>query len=91
MEALLSKPMKQRMAITLDETVKDELTATIPKQKRAQFVEMAIAKALREEAKKRALQAIDDLPSFSTDGKDSVEVLRQIRSDRQKYLIDRND
>ncbi len=78
---LLGRPMKQRIAITLDETVKDELTPSIPKQKRVQYVEMAIAKALREEAKKRALQAIDDLPSYPTSGEDSMEVLRQIRSD----------
>jgi len=81
--------MKQRMAFTLDESVSDELNARIPKQLRSQFVEKAIADALRIEAKKTALDSIDALAQYASGQKDSVTVLRELREGRQRYLINR--
>ena len=71
---------KERAAFTLSQSVKAELETQIPKSKRSQFVEKAIAKALEAEAKRRAIESLEELPCYETKGEDSVAVLRNIRA-----------
>ena len=83
--------LKERAAFTLSQSVKSELEASVPKTKRSQFVNEAIASALLSEAKKKALRALDNLPLVENKtGKDSVEVLREIRAERMRQLIERH-
>lgn len=77
---------KVRAAFTIAAPVKEELEAVVPKSKRSQFVEQAIAAALLKEAKRKALAAIDNAPCVGTDGKDSVAVLSDIRRSRTADL-----
>ena len=81
---------KERANFTLSGSVKDALERTVPKSKRSQFVERAIADALKAEAKRRALEAIGNAPAYDTKGQDSVERLRQIRSERADRVIGRH-
>lgn len=82
---------KERANFTISGSVKAELEDAIPKSKRSQFVEQAIADALRVEAKLRALTAIEKAPAYATNGRDSVERLRQIRRERSEQIIDRHE
>ena len=83
--------MKERAAFSLSDDVKFTLEERIPKSQRSQFVDHAIAAALLEDAKRRALEAIDDAPATDTRGEDSVEVLRRIRRERTAYVAGRHN
>lgn len=84
--------LKERAAFTLSQSVKSELEAVVPKSKRSQFVENAIATALLAEAKRRALKALDTLPLYEKkSGKNSVEILRELRAERAEQLIQRHN
>jgi hypothetical protein len=87
---LIMPDRKERAAFTLSSQVKFELEEAVPKSKRSQFVERAIADALMAQAKKQALEAIENAPAYQVLDKDSVELLRQIRQGRDLDLIDRN-
>ncbi|HZG28608.1 MAG TPA: hypothetical protein VE079_09130 [Ensifer sp.] len=65
---------KERAAFTISKALKAELEDVVPASKRSRFVEKAIA-----DARQRALDALDKLPSYDSKGEDSVEVLRRIR------------
>ena len=81
---------KERAAFTISKSLKDELEEVVPASKRSQFVEKAIADALLKEAKRKALAALNDLPAYDTGERDSVELLRQIRSERADYVASRH-
>lgn len=81
---------KDRAAFTLSKDVKALLEEAVPKHKRSQFVEHAIAAALLAEAKQRALRALDEAPKAKTNGEDSVTVLRRIRAQRDQQLVARH-
>lgn len=81
---------KERAAFTLSRSIKDELEEAVPASKRSQFVERAIADALLKEAKRRALDSLRNMKTYSTGGRDSVEVLRQIRRERADYIASRH-
>jgi hypothetical protein len=87
---LIMPDWKERAAFTLSSQVKSELEEAVPKSKRSQFVERAIADALMAQAKKQALEAIENAPAYQVLDKDSVELLRQIWQGRDLDLIDRN-
>ncbi|MCD2174154.1 hypothetical protein [Rhizobium sp. C4] len=77
---------KERAAFTISKALKAELEDVVPASKRSRFVEQAIADALLREARKRALDALDTLPSYGTKGEDSVDVLRRIRQGRDSEI-----
>ncbi|HWU62339.1 MAG TPA: hypothetical protein VN112_09990 [Ensifer sp.] len=82
---------KERAAFTISKSLKAELEDVVPASKRSRFVEMAIADALLRDARQRALDALDNLPSYDTKGEDSVEVLRRIRQERDGNVVARHD
>ena len=81
---------KERLAFTLSKSLKAELEEAVPARKRSQFVEKAIAEALLIEAKRKALTALDGLPVYDTGGRNSVELLRRMRSERADYVASRH-
>jgi hypothetical protein len=82
---------KERAAFTISKSLKAELEDVVPASRRSEFVERAIADALLRDARKRALDALDALPTHDTRGKDSVEVLRRIRQERDAGLVKRSE
>ena len=80
-----------RICITfnLSEEVKRQLDEAIPKSKRSQFVEKAIADAIMTQARQKALQTISTMPAYAKNGDDSVAVLKRIRNERQQQLVTR--
>lgn len=70
---------KERAAFTISKSLKAELEEVVPASKRSRFEEKAIADALLRDARQRALDALEKLPSYDTKGEDSVELLRRIR------------
>lgn len=80
---------KERAAFTLSADIKAELERNVPKSKRSRFVERAIADALLQHAKRRALDAIKTAPAFPIGNQDSVEILGRIRAERAATLTDR--
>ncbi|TWG98011.1 hypothetical protein L598_000200001500 [Mesorhizobium sp. J18] len=81
---------KQRATFSIDSAVKEELEARIPSSKRSGFVERAIAEALRKEAIESLRKTLDSMEGYSSDGEDSVEMLRRLRSERDTYLAARH-
>jgi len=70
---------KERATFSIDSSIKETLESQVPKSKRSRFVEEAIAKALKDAAKERALKMIRDFKPVSTGGEDSTDVLLRIR------------
>ena len=79
----------QRISITIDDTLKDQLDNTIPKGERARFVAEAIQQALENWHRQQALAMLQNLTRFKVDH-DSVETLRHIRQERGEYLAARH-
>jgi metal-responsive CopG/Arc/MetJ family transcriptional regulator len=79
----------QRISITLDDTLKDQLDNTIPKGERARFVAEAIQQALENWHRQQALTMLQGIKRFKV-AKDSVETLRGIRQARVDYLATRH-
>ncbi|MCD2180089.1 hypothetical protein [Rhizobium sp. C1] len=82
---------KERAAFTISKSLKAELEDVVPASKRSRFVEKAIADALLRDARQRALDALDNLPSYGTKGEDSVEILRRIRQERDASVVARHE
>lgn len=82
--------LKERAAFTLSAPLKAALEKSIPKSKRSQFVEKAIARALLSEAKQNAIDAIDNAPLYETNGEDSVEMLRNHRDERARIVASKH-
>ncbi|TPI35413.1 hypothetical protein FJW07_23405 [Mesorhizobium sp. B3-1-9] len=72
---------KERATFSIDSAVKETLENQVPKNKRSRFVEEAIAKALKDAAKERALKMIRELKPGSTGGESLTDVLRRIRQE----------
>jgi hypothetical protein len=81
---------RERAAFTLSRSIKDELEDRIAPSKRSKFVERAIADALLRDAKQKAIDSLRDMKTYDTGGRDSVEVLRQIRRERADYVVSRH-
>jgi hypothetical protein len=69
---------KERATFSLSPSVKNRLEEVVPKNKRSRFVEKAIEKALRDEARGEFMAFLDTLPKPSG-GETSTEVLRRLR------------
>lgn len=80
----------QRISITLDDTLKDQLDNIIPKGERARFVADAIQKALDDWQRQQALLMLENFKRFKVDN-DSVATLRKIREERADYLTERHE
>ena len=78
--------INERAAFEIAARVKEEHESAVPKSKRTQFVEQAIAAALLQEAKRKALVALDDAPCADTDGRESTAVRADIRRARPADL-----
>jgi hypothetical protein len=81
---------RERAAFTLSRSIKDELEDRIAPSERSKFVEQAIADALLKDAKQKALDSLRDMKTYNAAGRDSVEVLRQIRRERSDYIASRH-
>lgn len=80
----------QRISITLDDRLKDQLDSVIPKGERARFVADAIQKALDDWQRQQALLMLENFKRFKVES-DSVETLRRIREERADYLVERHE
>ena len=69
---------KERATFSLSADVKGRLEEAVPKSERSRFVEDAITRALREDARKAFLKFLDELPR-SSGGENSTDILRRIR------------
>lgn len=81
---------RERATFTLAPAVKSKLEEQIPRSERSRFVEAAIAKALRDEEKQKALDAIRNLKRFPLKGPGTVETLREARAQRDQELASRH-
>jgi hypothetical protein len=81
---------KQRMTVSIDSAVKEELEERVPASKRSGYVERAVADALRNDAVDNLKETLDKFRAYSSGGEDSVEVLRRLRSEREQYLAERH-
>ena len=77
----------QKISITIDDYLKDELDTITAKSERAAFINEAIKKAVDDWHKQRALEKILTFKPYKID-QDSVEVLREVREGRVQQVID---
>jgi len=61
----------------------DRLSKAVPSGQRSRFVADAIEKALKEEAKQRALEQLQTIRRYPTNGESSMDVLRGLREARR--------
>lgn len=71
---------KERATFSLDSETKKNLEKAVPKSERSQYVEKAIDRALREDARKQLSQFLDDLPVASGD-ESTTDYLRRKRQE----------
>jgi metal-responsive CopG/Arc/MetJ family transcriptional regulator len=77
----------QKISITIDDYLKDELDTITAKGERAAFITEAIKKAVDDWHKQRALEKILTFKPYKIN-QDSVEVLREVREGRVQQVID---
>jgi metal-responsive CopG/Arc/MetJ family transcriptional regulator len=77
----------QKISITLDDYLKDELDAITVKGEKAAFITQAIKKAVEDWHKQRALEKILTFKAYKIN-QDSVEVLREVREGRVHQVIE---
>jgi len=77
----------QRISITIDDYLKDELDNITAKGQHAAFISQAIQKAVDDWHKQQALKKNLNLKPYKVN-RDSVEILREIREGRAQQVID---
>ena len=77
---------KERAAYTLSPPVKAALEEAVPKSKRSQFVEKAIADALVRQARETAIATIKGMTRHAIQDEDSIQVLERTRTARARQL-----
>ena len=77
----------QRISITIDDYLKDELDNITAKGQRAAFISQAIQKAVDDWHKQQALKKILNIKPYKVN-QGSVEILREIREGRTQQVID---
>ncbi len=70
--------IRERAIFSISSEIKNRLEECVPKGERSRFVEQAIDRALRDDARRQLAQFLDEIPK-STGGEDSTEVLRRLR------------
>jgi metal-responsive CopG/Arc/MetJ family transcriptional regulator len=77
----------QRISITIEDTLKEELDNIVAKGERASFINLAIKKAVDDWHKQQALEKILAFKPYKIE-QDSIEVLREIRESRVQQVIE---
>lgn len=77
----------QRLSITIDDVIKQELDNIASKGERAAFVAKAIKKAIDDYHAQQALNKILSFKPYKIK-QDSVEVLHEVREGRTTQVID---
>jgi metal-responsive CopG/Arc/MetJ family transcriptional regulator len=77
----------QRLSITIDDCLKDELDSIAAKGERAAFISQAIKKAVDDWHKQKALEKILTFKPYKID-QDSLDVLHEVREGRVQQVID---
>ncbi len=75
--------------MTVEVATKRNLEHLIPARQRSAFTERALQAALQQETKRRALAALEKLPTSQAEGAqtiDSVTLVRQMREDMGEHL-----
>lgn len=80
--------IKDRATFSIDRAIKETLEERIPKSRRSAFVESAIAEALRKDALERLSRTLDDIAGTARGGESSVELLRRLRDQRLRHIVD---
>ena len=70
---------KARMTLSLPADLKAQFEAAVPPRQRSAFTAQAIKAALKEQAKKKLFDMLDNLPAYDTKGVSSLEVQRRFR------------
>lgn len=71
----------ERLTLSIPRALKQRIAAAIPERQRSAFAAKALDEALKAKARQEALASLSQLPVASTDGEDSVEVLRTYREE----------
>lgn len=78
---------KERLTISVDATVKDNLDRQVPKSQRSAFAEKALEAALDRLAREKAIQALDAVHQARNPRHVPTEdVLRKLRAGQGEHL-----
>jgi cytochrome c553 len=79
---------KERATFSLSADVKERLEEAVPKSERSRYVENAITRSLRDDARKALAKFLDELPKASATGENSTDFLRRKRLEWDGRPID---
>ncbi len=65
----------------------DQLEQLVPKSKRSRFVDSALAKAIEQATKEKALEVLESFQRVESSGNSVVETLREIRQNESERLV----
>ena len=68
-----------KRTISFSDTTLHKLEKFVPRSQRSRFVDHAVAEALQQEAKLKALEVLENMPKMQNKGSSVVEALREIR------------
>lgn len=79
---------KERATYSLSPEVKNRLDERVPKSERSRYVERAIERALREDAKADFFRFLEELPKSTKCTENSTDILRRMRLEWDGRPID---
>ena len=85
----LSERTPQKFNLPVELTTR--LAETVPAGKRSRFVEQAIEKALKAEAKAKLLGLLETQTRYPTNGENSTDVLSRLRQQRTEAVLARHN
>ncbi len=78
--------MLVKRVISFSEETLEALKERVPKSQRSKFVNSAVVSALRQVAKEKAIDALENHQKTDSSGDSVVETLREIRSKESNRL-----
>lgn len=79
--------MPVETTISFSESTFDALGQVVPKSRMSSFVDHAVVEALRQVAKEKAIEALENFPRVKSSGKPVVETLRDVRKQESSRLM----
>ena len=79
--------MAVKRTISFAEDTLENLEQLVPKSKRSSFVNSAVVDALRQVAKEKAVDVLENFVRVEAGGKPVVETLREIRQQESGRLV----
>ena len=76
-----------KRTFTLPENVSETLDATIPNQKRSQFIAKVLSDAFKDKQKQELIELLDGIEPWQGVQESAVDLIRRVRERRSNYKV----